>query len=385
VFDGAVNTKHSVLVRETGLVPGEPYDGSEVEEARQNLMRLGVFESVSEPRLSMNRADSSLTVTFEAVEARMSFVEGAFAYGPTPAGNELYGQMEMDLRNIGGTLRRAGVYWMRRGGGRTAWAVHYGEPRLFTLPVGLEASLDSDIDETAYERRRFSLGLLQKNGRKLEVRAGWFLAATREGPLLEESGADSRSSYRENGLDVGLVYDGTDRIINPTRGVTGDLALEFSSFKCDDCDEPDRTIWSGLLGGSYLFVISGNTVGFLGVRFAGVSAEGGAVPPSRRIRVGGVNSLMGYPEEWFVTDEALIGTAELRYIAGPRSRLFVFVDAGLLAGAWDEIDGVEMPLLGYGFGLTTGSRIGIFRIEVASARGEALGDAKLHLKLTQRF
>jgi outer membrane protein assembly factor BamA len=385
VFDGVVNTKHSLLQRETGLVPGEIYDGSRVEEARQNLMALGVFESVSEPRLSMNRADSSLTIAFEAVEARTSFVEGAFAYGATPTGNEVYGQMEMDLRNIGGTLRRAGVYWMKRGDARTAWAVHYGEPRLFTLPVGLSASLDSDIDEAAYERRRFSLRLVQRTGRRFEVSAGWFLAKTREGPLLDESGPDVRESYTENGLDIGLVYDGTDRIINPTRGLRGNLTLEFSSFVCDDCDVPDRTIWSGLLGGSYIFPISGNTVGFVGASYAGVGTQGGTVPPSRRIRVGGVNSLRGYPEEWFVTDGALIGTAEMRYIAGPHSRLFAFLDAGLLEGIRHEVDGVDMPLLGYGFGLTTGSRIGIFRIEVASARGEALGDAKLHLRLTQRF
>lgn len=384
-FDGVLNTRHSVLERETGLVPGERYDGSRVQEARQNLMALGIFESVSEPRLSMNRADSSLTITFEALEARTSFVEGAFAYGPTPTGNEIYGQMEMDLRNIGGTLRRAGVYWMKRGSGRTSWALRYGEPRLFTLPVSLYASLDSDIDETAYERRKLSLKLVQRTGRKFEVSAGWFLAKTREGPLLEESGTDVRNSYTENGLDVGLAYDGTDRIINPTRGLRGNLTLEFSSFVCDDCDSPDRTVWSGLLGGSYVFPISGNTVGFLAARYAGVSVQGGAVPPSRRIRVGGVNTLRGYPEEWFVTDGALIGTAELRYIAGSRSRLFMFLDAGMLEGNWHEPDGVDMPLLGYGLGLTTESRVGIIRIEVASARGQALGDAKLHLKLTQRF
>ena len=386
VFDGVTKTKHDVLERETGLVVGEPYDGSRVEEARQNLMSLGVFEAVSDARLTMNPRDSSLTVTFEAVEARTSFAEGVLAYGPTPGGNEVYGQVEVSLTNIAGTLRKAGVYWMRRGSGRTAWEVSYREPRIFTLPVGLEGAIDSDIDELAYERRRFSLRLVQQDGRRQELSVGWFLATTREGPLLgDETGEDVRNSYRENGLDVGLMYDGTDRVINPTRGFRGDLRLEFSSFKCDGCDTPDRTLWAGFAGGSYLFGITGNTVAYAGARFYGVSAQNGDVPPSRRIRIGGVNSLRGYPEEWFVTEGAYLGTAELRYIAGARSRIYLFVDAALLEGSWAESEGVDFPLLGYGLGLTTGSRIGIFRVEVAAARGEPLGDAKLHLVLTQRF
>jgi outer membrane protein assembly factor BamA len=385
-FDGAVATRHHVLVRETGLKTGEPYDGSKVLEARRSLMRLGVFEEVSEPTLSLNPADSSLVVTFRTVEARTSFLEGALAYEPTPSGNEFYGQVEVDLRNIAGTLRRAGVYWMRRGGGRSAWELRYREPRIFMLPVALEGAIDSDIDETSYERRRFSLRLAQQDGRRFEISAGWFMAKVREGPLVvEDEEGGTRNSYDENGFDLGLAYDGTDRIINPTRGLAGTLGLEFSTLKCDGCEEPDRNIWSGLAGGSFLFGIAGNTVGFLAASFRGVSAGEGSVPASHLIRVGGVQSLRGYPEEWFVTDQVLVATAEVRYIVGPRSRLFLFLDLGTIR----ELEGVEgevdSPLAGYGFGLTTGSRIGVVRVEVATARGEPLGEAKLHLRLTQRF
>jgi len=385
-FEGAVGTKHDVLVRETGLKLGEPYDGSRVEAARQNLMGLGVFETVSEPHLSINPADSSLVVKFETVEARMSFLEGALAYAPTPAGNEIYGQIEVDLRNIAGTLRRAGVYWMRRGSGRSAWEVHYREPRIFTLPVGLQASIDSDIDEAAYERRRLSLRLVQQDGRRFEISAGWFLASVREGPLVDDAPEEeARSSYNENGFDIGLLFDGTDRVINPRTGFTGDLGLEFSSLECKDCVAPDRSIRSGMLGGSYLFGIAGNTVGFLAARFQGVSAKNGPVPPSHLIRVGGVESLRGYPEEWFVTDEVLVVTAELRYIVGTRSRLYLFVDAGTLQDLRHDFGDPGSALVGYGFGLTSGSRIGVFRVEIATARSEPIGEAKLHLKLTQRF
>jgi translocation and assembly module TamA len=390
VFEGVTSTRLKVLQRETGLKIGEPYDGSKVEAARQNLLRLGVFEDVSEARLSINPADSSLVVTFEAVEARTSFAEGVVAYGPTPTGNELYGQLEIDLRNIAGTLRKAGVYWMSRGSGRSAWAVHYREPRIVGLPVALEGAIDSDIDETAYERRRLSLRVVQQEGRHFELSAGWFLASVREGPLVEGvADEDTRSTYDENGFDLGLAIDRTDRVINPTRGATALLALELSSLRCDACEEPgsqpDRRLWSVLVGGSYAFGISGRAVGFLGARLHVVNSDKGEVPPSHLIRVGGVNTLRGYPEEWFVTKEVAIVTAELRYVVGPRSRVYLFLDAGTLTDESHEITDLGTFLAGYGVGLTTGSRIGVFRVEVATARGEPLSEAKLHLKLTQRF
>jgi|GEM_PF-2382146 len=390
VFEGVHSTRHNVLERETGLKIGEAYDGSRVKRARQNLMRLGVFEEVREPVLSINPADSSLVVTFEAVEARTSFIEGVAAYGSTPDGNELYGQLEIDLRNIAGTLRKAGVFWMSRGGGRSAWKVHYREPRIFGLPIGLEGAIDSDIDEAAYERRRLSLRLVQQDGRRFEVSAGWFIASVREGPLVGDTAGDQvRSTYDESGFDIGLNVDATDRAINPTRGPRAVLALEFSSLACDACDDAagasDRTLWSALVVGSHIFGISGNTVGFLGGRLNVVNADGGDVPPSHLIRVGGVNTLRGYPEEWFATDEVAILTAELRYIVGPRSRLYAFVDAGTLTDEAHDITDLGTLLAGYGFGLTTGSRIGVFRVEVATARDEPLSEAKLHIKLTQRF
>jgi outer membrane protein assembly factor BamA len=98
-----------------------------------------------------------------------------------------------------------------------------------------------------------------------------------------------------------------------------------------------------------------------------------------------VNTLRGYPEEWFVTKEVAIVTAELRYVVGPRSRVYLFLDAGTLTDESHEITDLGTFLAGYGVGLTTGSRIGVFRVEVATARGEPLSEAKLHLKLTQRF
>jgi translocation and assembly module TamA len=384
-FEGVTETRHSVLERETGLKPGELYDGSRVAEARQNLLGLGVFEEVSEPRLSINPADSSIVVTFEAVEARTSLIEGALAYGPGAGGNEWYGQVEVDLRNIAGTLRRAGVYWMQRGSGRSAWSLRYREPRLFSLPVGLEGGIDSDLDETSYERKRISLRLVQQDGRRMEISGGWFLASVREGPLVDTDETHERNSYTENGVDLGLAYDGTDRVVNPTRGPRLDLGLEASSLKCKDCDAPDRSIWSGLFGGSYIFGIAGNTVGFLGARMRVVSADPGPVPSSHLIRVGGVNNLRGYPEEWFLTDRVLVLTAEIRYIVGPLSRLYVFLDAGTLDDMVHDFGDTGSLLAGYGFGLTTGSRVGVFQVEVATARGEPVSEAKLHLKLSQRF
>jgi hemolysin activation/secretion protein len=135
----------------------------------------------------------------------------------------------------------------------------------------------------------------------------------------------------------------------------------------------------------YILGLSSNTNLALGCRFQGVFTGSGRVPASHQVRLGGMTSLRGYPEEWFTAKEAAIATLEARWLLGPYSRMYGFLDAATIENAtYDFGDTSGLPL-GYGVGLMAETSAGIIRVEIALGRGDTWSDAKLHLGLVERF
>ncbi len=379
-LNGLKKTKEAVVLREMGLSAGGPYDGDAVDNAQAKLMRLGIFEDVSEPVLGFDSQDTTVSVTFDLGEARTNLFEGLLAYSPSAKGTRLVGSFDLETLNFGGSLRRARILWMKKGDDRLNWSLYYREPRIAGKPFALETSLASDVVDTSYSRRKFWIGVTFHGEMSLEIGTGGFIGAT-----MDRTREAGEGNFKEKGLSFYLRHEGRARPLNPRSGEFFEVSHEVESLDYTEGNSPDRTLSSLKVVAEYIAGLGASTNLALGSRFQGVFSSAGAVPASHVIRVGGMASLRGYGEEWFSVEKALTVSLEARRLLGPYSRVYVFFDAATIENQNYTFGGTRNLPFGYGFGLMGGTTGGVLRLEVAMGRDDAWSEAKLHLGLVQRF
>jgi translocation and assembly module TamA len=379
-FNGMTKTRYGSALAETGLSEGEPYDGGKIGSVRQRLMDLGVFESVSEPVLTLDSRDTTLTVAVEVVDARTNLFEGMAAYSPSGSVTGFVGSLDLEFMNIAGTLRRLKVRWNKPGSDRLSWSLAYREPRILSIPFAAECELSSDVIDTSYARRKFWLGLTYRGEPRLELGMGGFLGATKDRSI-----AGGEGNFTERGLSFDLKYEGRDRPLNPLSGRFAKVRQEVAALKFEDDPSLDRTISMVSVEAENLTALGSRTAIALRGRFEGVYTSRGEIPTAHMRRIGGMRSLRGYPEEWFSVERALVATLEARRLLGEYSRVYAFFDGAALEGGGYSFGRIREGPFGYGLGVMAGSRAGIVRLEIALGRSDTWSDAKLHLGLVRRF
>jgi outer membrane protein assembly factor BamA len=84
-------------------------------------------------------------------------------------------------------------------------------------------------------------------------------------------------------------------------------------------------------------------------------------------QVGGIKTLRGFDEESIFASEFIIATAEYRYLIGPSSYLFTFLDAAH-AGRKSYLSNFSGNFLGAGLGLSFETKSGIFNLAYAAGK-----------------
>jgi outer membrane protein assembly factor BamA len=377
---GLRRNKRSAVLAETGLLPGRPYDGTQVDEARERMLRLRVFDAVSEPELAFNPSDTTISVAFDVQEARASLFEGALAYSPNAGGSRVVGSLSLETLSLGGSLRRAKLMWLRWGNDRLSWSLYYREPRLAGRPFALEGTLASDVVDSSYARRRLALAVVYVGEPNLEIGTGGFAGTTKDRTL-----AGGEGNFTERGLSFRLAHEGRDRPVNPRSGMLLRFEHEVETLHYSDSSASDRTLNNLAVRAQYILGLTRQSRVALGASFTGAFSSSGAVPISHMVRLGGSGSLRGYPDDWFTAERALALSIELRRLLGMDSRIYAFFDAATLESAADSFGDFASVPFGYGVGVQSGSSAGLVRIEIALGRGDDWADAKIHVALAGLF
>jgi hemolysin activation/secretion protein len=157
-------------------------------------------------------------------------------------------------------------------------------------------------------------------------------------------------------------------------------ALDFEDDSSTDRTVSDLSVWAESLLG-----VTRRSNLVVGAGFDGVFTSAGRIPEANRIRLGGMQTLRGYPEDWFSVVKAFSLRIEARRLLGRRSRVYGFFDAVAMEDETRSLDNLRDAPFGYGVGLMGGSSSGVVRVEIALGRDDTWNDAKLHFGLIQRF
>ena len=389
-INGNRETDASVIVRETRLNVGEPYNPVKVNAIRQRLNRLNIFAAVSEPELYLRRGKGGLLI--RVVEGNTNTFDGIVGYIPAVAtGQSGYftGLASVSMRNLFGTGRKLSVRWQKEDRHSQELGVRYVEPWVLGAPVNIGGGLSQRQQDTSYIRR-----VIDVKGELMfseELSASILFGSE---SVIPSADSTARRVLRSVTTSVGveLHYDTRDDIYSPSTGARYQTDYLYGAKVTKDppvnsSEVPPRAIVQRI-GVDLDFYLPSFTRQVIAVGIHGRKVESGVLEESEMYRFGGTNTLRGYRENEFLGSRVAWSNTEYRFLLARRSFLYGFIDTGYFFRPPDAAKGisrVEGFRYGYGIGIRVDTLLGNLGVSFALGQGDSFGTAKVHFGLINEF
>ncbi|MEJ7777457.1 MAG: BamA/TamA family outer membrane protein [Sphingomicrobium sp.] len=362
--------------------PGDRFEGAKVDDLRRALIATGLV-SIAEVQV-VPAAGNRVDLTVNMQPAPMRTVAGQLGYG-TGEGfraeaswqhrNFLPPEGAITVRGVAGTREQlAGISFRRNNFG--------GRDRALNAQL-----VASNTEFAAYDAKTIMLAANIERQSNIIWRKKWTwsigteLLATDERGIFSDPAAEETRTFLIAALPATLYYDGSDDLLNPTRGfrLGGRLSPEISA------QGGSFTYARAQIDGSAYLPLASNTVIAGRVRLGSiVGADAPSIAPSRRFYSGGGGSVRGYgyqrlgPRDF--QGDPIGGRALAEFSLEARVRfgsfgIVPFLDGGTLANRiTPDLNGWQF---GAGLGLRYYSAFGPIRVDVGTPLNPRQGDSRI--------
>lgn len=394
--DGLFGSRH--LERIARFEQGDIFKASDMDDLRRAILATGLVSTVTlTPVAASDPAGTEpglVNVNVETVAAPLRTIAGAVGYGTGEGYRAEVSWEHRDFfppeglvraRAVGGTQEQLANLVYRRNN-------FLKRDRVLTAQI-----LASNINRDAFEARTFLVSASLERQTNLIFQKKWTWSVGAELLLSDERDSrarivgSARRTFFIAALPTSLTYDGSDDLLNPSRG-----------FRLGGRVSPEYSLQSGSQGyariqldGSYYQPIADNIVLAGRMRLGStIGADRFDIAPSRRFYAGGGGSVRGYgfqrigPRDG--NDDPIGGNGLAEFSLEARVRfgefgVVPFFDAGnVYAGSTPDLTGMRY---GAGIGVRYYSNFGPLRLDVGTPLNRQPGDSRIgiYISLGQAF
>ncbi|WP_082730471.1 MULTISPECIES: autotransporter assembly complex protein TamA [Sphingomonas] len=374
--------------------PGETYNATALDDLRRALIQTGIVSS-AEVKPVEGEKPGTVDIAVALQPAPPRTIAGELGYG---TGEGIRAEVDwthrnlfppegaLTLRGVAGTQEQSASVIFRRNN-------FQGRDRVLTAQLA-----GANINRPAFQARTFSLsGSLERQTtiffqKKWTWSLGAELAASDERDVIITTGASRRRTFFIASLPTSLSYDGSDDLLNPTKGfrlggrLSPELSLQGSVFGYARI-QFDASAYKSL---GERVVLAGR------VRLGTIlGAPRDAIAPSRRFYAGGGASVRGYgfqaigPRD--PNNDPIGGRSLTEFSLEARIKAFgpfgivPFFDAGNIYTS--DLPKFSDLQYGAGVGLRYYSNFGPIRIDVGTPINPQRGDPRIavYVSLGQAF
>ena len=373
---------------------GQTYDAARIDDLRRALIQTGLVSSVViTPVKTANPGIVDIDVKIDRAPPRT--IAGELGYG---TGEGIRAEASWTHRNLiqpEGAVTFRGVAGTREQslGGTLRMSNFRGRDQVLTAQA-----VAAHTNLNAYDAKTLTLGVGIERQSNIIFQKKWTWSvgteylASDERDTIEATGQPRRRTFLVAALPASLAYDGSDDLLNPTRG-----------WRLGGHVSPEVSLQSGthtyvklqLDGSAYQPFVDGKYV--LAGRFRFGSIQGTKrdnIAPSRRFYAGGGGSVRGYGYQDIgpidVNGDPVGGRSLSEFSIETRVRfgtfgVVPFLDAGNLhSGSLPKLSGMRY---GAGLGVRYYSSFGPIRVDVGTPLNRRAGDARVavYVSLGQAF
>ncbi|MDD4980973.1 MAG: outer membrane protein assembly factor BamA [Candidatus Omnitrophica bacterium] len=409
---GNVKTKDIVIRRELRIKPGDKFDGEKLKRSKERLQNLGFFEDVNYDTEDTNTPDKKDLVV-EVKETKT----GAFSFGGGYSSvDKLVGFIEVEQKNFDWKnfpyFTGAGQDLKLRASLGTVteeFDLSFTEPWLFDYPVsfGFDGykrvhKRESDI---GYGYDENIVGGDMRLGKEItEYIRGNFMYRydiIKITNITDNASNDLRQEYGENHVSsasLGLTYDSTDNMFDPTKGDVLTLSGEWAGGPFAG-DKDFLKFFSR--ASHYVPLIRGSVLEFRGrLGMAKSYGDSTSVPIYERFFAGGAYTIRGYDErrvgpldsvskDPLGGESMLVGNIEYTFPVASFIKLAAFYDVG---NVWSQMSRIADGGFksGFGLGVRIKTPIGPVMVDYGIPLNKEPGEDKkkngqFHFNMSQGF
>lgn len=391
-FPGGTDKDNTYLARLLHFNPGTPYQQERINRYPQILRRQDFIKSVHNPVLMIDNKDNYfLDVRYE--EAPATTLDGIVGYIPPPINSEqngyFTGLVNIGIRNLFGTGRKLLIFWQKQDQYSDEFRLAYREPFVLGLPFHTDVGLYRLVRDTTYIEWKYDA--------KFELPINESLSAyvkLTSRQVVPDSLASRQLRLPETKsliTESGIGWDVRDDIQNPRRGAHLQVSFSFGRQQnvgppyllAEDSLAERATIQRASVDFELFIPTFKRQVLANHIHGEGVTASENVLRLPDMIWFGGATSLRGFREAQFYGERVAWVNSEYRFLLGPQSRFFFFVDNGYFFR--DIPDFQEKWLTGYGLGMRFTSPLGALQVDFGMEKGKPFREGKIHFRLINEF
>ncbi len=376
------------------FVPGQPYDASGLDDLRRALIQTSLVSAVEVKPIPVS-TDDTVDIGVKLDPAPPHTIAGELGYGTGEGAraevswthrNLFPPEGALTLRSVIGTREQLGSIVFRRSN-------FEGRDRILTAQLSA-----AHTNRDAYDAKTYTLSGSLERQTNIFFQKTWTwslgaeLVASDERDVLLSTGLPRRRTFFIGALPTSLNYDGSDDLLNPTRGfrlggrLSPEVSLQGSVFgyaRTQIDASVYRTVHDGvvLAARTRLGTITG--------------APRDAIAPSRRFYAGGGASVRGYGYQAIgprdANNDPIGGRSLTEFSIEARVKAFgnfgvvPFLDGGnIYTSPLPKFTGLQY---GAGIGVRYYSNFGPIRLDVGTPLNPQAGDSRIgvYVSLGQAF
>ncbi len=371
---GDIDIDRTYLQRYLDIRPGQPYSEKKVHRIEKSLRNLS-FLDIKKQTEVLFRKDKAVVFLYPEEKAADRF-DGIIGFQQKKGSGDLLitGNVELGLRNSLGKGERIQLKWERLESQTQDLFLHYDHPFLFRSPVGTTFKFKLYKQDTTFSETDLKVGLnyfLKRDDRfQLFIKRKNSNLLVRDPRSLE--GKQNFADMSTLLYGVGIEQQALDRSFNPSQGyriqVHGALGnKEIRKGETGGVTPSSRTFLQGDADarGAFFLPLFQRNVLKLGGRAAILESE--EILSNELYRIGGLNSLRGFPEQSLTASFYSIGNVEFRFLLGEKSNIFAFFDGGYYEDESGAVLETDTPF-GFGAGTRFQTPAGVFSLSYGLGR-----------------
>lgn len=414
--EGNLRIKKIFLEKYLDIPSGSIYQADKLDKISKKMKQLGFLRESKPWDLSLLGTGSNLNLYLESKRSSQINLLAGLMPSNTQLGGKLLltGEADMQLKNALGGGENMVLVWQQLQVQSPRLLIGFQKPYLFKSNVGVDFQFNLFKKDSTFLTLNTRLGIQYdiSTNKTVKVFFQQFSSSLLEVDTNRIKLTKKLPAYLDFGtgnIGVDLTINNTDDRFNPRAGIlwttriTGGVRKIKKSnaiidLKQDAQGKPFNfaTLYDTIKPSSEQLRLNFNIEGYhrIGRQSTAKLALQGGYLQSKRLytnelfQVGGIKTLRGFDEESIFASEFLIATIEYRFLIGPSSYLFSFVDAAY-TGRKNYQSNYTGRYLGAGMGLSFETKSGIFKLAYAVGKQPTstlnFREAKIHFGFVSLF